>query len=185
MEALILAGGSGKRAGGNKLLFEITGKPLILHTIHNVKPFVKRIVVVTGRYHDDLFAALKHEPLVDVVFNKDHYKGMFSSVQCGMRLIKDDVLIMPGDMPFIKQSTFKQLSKNSGQLRVPIYNNQKGHPLFIHHSLIKPLLEEPKDSHLKRFRDRYTIYTVPVEDPGILIDIDTLEDFKTHVNERG
>ncbi len=185
MEALILAGGSGKRAGGNKLLFLIQGKPLIMHTIDSVKPFVNRVVVVSGRYHHALTEALKEEQAIEIIHNEHHAQGMFSSVQCGMRVICDDVFVLPGDMPFIKKSTFQALLQGSGHLRVPVYQHQKGHPLYIHRFLIKPLLNEPQDSHLKRFRNRYDLNTVSVDDKGILIDIDTLDDFNKHVKERG
>jgi molybdenum cofactor cytidylyltransferase len=60
---------------------------------------------------------------------------------------------------------------------VPTYNGRKGHPIVIKQRLIQPLLEEDIGSNLKVFRDRYEVAYIPVEDEGILLDIDTIDDY--------
>ncbi len=56
---IILAGGESRRANTNKMLLEIYDKPLILHTIENMSPFVEKIIVVTGKYYEELKPHLK------------------------------------------------------------------------------------------------------------------------------
>ena len=54
MVGIVLAGGSSTRAKLNKLLLEVDRKPLICHTINTISPFVDKVIVVTGKYHDEL-----------------------------------------------------------------------------------------------------------------------------------
>ena len=79
--------------------------------------------------------------------------------------------------PLIQKETFRSLLNASGEIRVPIFNNRKGHPILIKKELIDPLLNEPVDSNWKVFRDRYTVNYIETTDEGVLIDVDTMEDY--------
>ena len=70
-ECIILAGGKSTRMGTNKMLLDYKGHPLLWYTIQSVKPFVSRIIVVTGKYDQEIREALKEEK-VDFVYNKDY-----------------------------------------------------------------------------------------------------------------
>jgi molybdenum cofactor cytidylyltransferase len=54
---------------------------------------------------------------------------------------------------------------------------RKGHPLFIQKHLIKSLIDEPVTSNLKLFRNRHDLEIMETNDPNILTDIDTIEDY--------
>jgi molybdenum cofactor cytidylyltransferase len=109
---------------------------------------------------------------------------MFSSVKKGVSCIKNDFFLIPGDYPLVKKQTIDKLIASSGEIRVPIYNGRKGHPIFIEKELIQELLEEPITSNLKVFRDRHTVNYVEVDDKGILLDVDYEEDLKNLDAER-
>ncbi len=171
---IILAGGKSTRFGVNKLLLTVFDLPLIKQTIKSVENIVDKIVIVTGRYHDDLSEALKG---YDVAYNLDYEKGMFSSVLTGVRKAEGDFLILPGDCPFVKADTFKKILDSSGLIRVPTYNGKHGHPLYFDKSLKEELLKEDISSSLKAFRDRVGFTEVDVDDKNVLNDIDTIEDY--------
>jgi len=177
-QAIILAGGLSSRAGQNKMTLPFRGKPLVVHAVEAVEPHVDAIIVVTGRYHDDIVAALAGHPKVDFVRNPLYEMGMFSSVRCGVIATTGDVLIMPGDIPLVKPATVAKILAAPGDIRIPVYRHRKGHPVFVAGSLRTALLAEEDDRGLRAFRDRHGYETVDVDDPGVLFDVDTIHDFE-------
>ena len=176
-EGIILAGGYSKRTGTNKMMLPFRGKPLIVSTIMAMRPKVSNIVVVSGHYHEPLEETLKRISHVRLVHNDAYDKGMYASVKKGMDETSEDVFIIPGDMPLVQSSTYEKLLNADGLIRVPTKNKRKGHPIFIDASLRSKLLDSKTYDHLKAFRNAQGFNEVPVEDEGILIDIDTMDDY--------
>ena len=174
-ECIILAGGKSERMGTNKLLLDYNGHPLIWHTIQSVRPFVSRIILVTGKYDKALREALKNEN-VEFVYNKDYELGMFSSVLTGVRQTKDDFLVLPGDCPFIKKETIKKILSGSGDIRYPKCGELEGHPLYISKKYKEELLSFGLDSNLKLFRDSKKCEIINVEDKNIAMNLNTILD---------
>ena len=153
-QGIILAGGFSSRAKTNKMRFLVDNKPLLLHTIDSLKPFVDKIYIVTGYYDQDIREFVKQDDVVEIVYNKDYEKGMFSSVLTGVNKVNGDFFILPGDIPFIKKETFDAILNGTKPVRYPVYQGKEGHPLFIQGFLKEKLLQEPVDSNLKVFRDK-------------------------------
>ena len=182
-EGIILAGGFSSRANTNKMLLTIDNKPLILHTIESMKPFVSKIIVVTGRYDQEIRNILKNEKIT-ICFNKDYEKGMFSSVLTGVEQVTDDFFIIPGDIPFVKKETYQALLNGVKDVRYPNYKGKDGHPIFFKKEMKEKLLAQNVDSNLKEFRDKQDKEVIDVDDPNINRDIDTIEEYKTLLEER-
>lgn len=183
-QGIVLAGGFSSRAKTNKMHFLVGDKPLLIHTIESMKPFVNKLVVVTGYYDKDIRNFLKEDEKIKIVYNKDYERGMFSSVLAGVKEMDDDFFIIPGDIPFISKDTYLTLLKGTKPVRYPIYQCKEGHPLFISKSLIKELLSEPIDSNLKLFRDRQEKEAIEVNDKNVIKDIDTVEQYEEVIKER-
>lgn len=183
-QGIILAGGFSSRTQNNKMRLEINGKPLIIYTIEAMRPFVNKIFVVTGHYDQDIRSFVKEDEKIKIVYNKDYPKGMFSSVLCGVKEVKEDFFIVPGDIPFINASTYSALLKGTKPVRYPSYQGKEGHPLFISIKLKESLLKEGMNSNLKAFRDKQDREVIEVNDKYILKDIDTLEEFEKVIKER-
>ena len=181
-EGIILAGGFSSRTKNNKMLLTIDDKPLILHTINSMKPFVKRIIVVTGHYDQEIRNLLKNEN-VEIYFNEHYPEGMFSSVLRGVREVKDDFFIMPGDTPFVNKNTYMSLLNGTKDVRYPRYKGKDGHPLFLKKEMKEKLLQEPMDSNLKAFRDKQDCEIIEVNDKYINCDIDTMDEYKKIMEE--
>ena len=180
---MILAGGCSTRAKTNKLLLQVDEKPLILHTIDSMKPFVDHLIVVTGKYDQELRPYLKD---VEVIYNKDYELGMFSSVLAGIKNVDSDVIILPGDMMNISPNTFKSLLNNKGTITIPTYKGQNGHPLFLNKKMCELLKKEDINSNVKLFvnKNSESINYVEVDDPFIKFDVDTMKDYQTLLNRR-
>ncbi len=182
-QGIILAGGESSRAKVNKLLLKVSNKELIRHAIDSMKPFVSKIVVVTGKYHDHLLPFLED---VQVVRNYDYQKGMFSSVQAGVGMIDDDFFVLPGDTPFVSKKTYEALLEKGVKEREvlsPVHKGESGHPILISKSIKRAILKEPVDSNLKEVISRYKIRNVEVEDEFIKLDVDTVEEYEAVVKK--
>lgn len=180
---IVLAGGNSSRARTNKLLLEVDGKPLILHTISSIKDYVDEVIVVTGRYDQELRPYLKD---IKIIYNKDFELGMFSSVRAGLLNAKEDVLIIPGDLANVSKETVKAVLTNKGLITIPTYLGQKGHPLFLNKQMKDLVLKEDVSSNLRAFilKHEQEINLVEVNDPFINFDIDTIEDYNRFLIKR-
>lgn len=177
-ECIILAGGKSTRMGANKMLLDYKGHPLLWYTIQSVRPFVSRIIVVTGKYDQEIREALKEEN-VEFVYNKDYELGMFSSVLTGVKETKDDFMVIPGDCPFIKKETFKKILEGAGEIRYPKCGDLEGHPLYISKKYKDELLHFGLDNNLKMFRDSKKCEIIVVEDKNISMNLNNILDFSS------
>ena len=180
---IVLAGGLSSRAKVNKLLLKVDSKPLISLTIDSIRPFVDEVVVVSGRYDEELRPHLKD---VKVVYNKDYELGMFSSVLTGLREAKDEALLLPGDMANISNTTIKTILNNKGCISIPTYKGTRGHPLFLNKEMVNLVLKEDVNSNLRAFISNHEdkVNLVEVNDPFIEFDIDTIEDYNMFLAKR-
>ena len=177
MVGIVLAGGSSTRAKLNKLLLEVDRKPLICHTINTISPFVDKVIVVTGKYHDELIKVVTN---CEIVFNSNHEKGMFSSVLTGIKkAIGNDALLIPGDITNVSYETIQKLLKGYKPIRIPSYNGKTGHPVYLSKEYVKMLSNEPIDYKLCDFIAKHhnDVETIEVNDSYINFDIDTIEDY--------
>ncbi len=176
-DAIILAAGYSSRTDVNKLTLNINQYSILARTIETFYPSCEKIIVVGGHYYADIKEIVKKYSKVLLVKNEQYHLGMFSSVKRGVAEVKHDFFITPGDYPLIKSSTCDLLKKGDKDISVPIYNQRKGHPIFLKKKLIPRLLEEPITSNLKLFRDKQQVAYIDVKDEGVLIDIDTMDDY--------
>jgi molybdenum cofactor cytidylyltransferase len=184
-QGIILAAGYASRAKSNKMLFMVNGKTLIEHAINGMKPFVSHVFVVTGYYDQEIQELLSHINDVTCVYNTEYELGMFSSIQSGVFVVDEDFFVLPGDCPFVEETTYQKLLSGFKKIRVPSYHQQRGHPIWIDYSLKDVILKEPSSSNLKIIRNRYDFETIDVEDSHVLNDIDTLIDFEQIKKQEG
>lgn len=185
VEGLILAAGLSSRMGQNKMLLPIENMTMIEKTLHNMMPFCRRILVVTGHNHDTLETVLKPYAQVTVIHNKDYRSGMMSSIQLGFSALRGDLFfVQPGDIPFVAPGTFEALLNQAGQVVIPSYDMKAGHPILIN-TTVKNGIALTKKPHLRAYLSDFEKTYVCVDDSGILVDIDTQAAYATYVKEKG
>lgn len=183
-EGVIIAAGQSERMSPQlKLLLPLNGQSVLRHSIFSMLPFVSRIIVVTGYRSEDIIEHIKDIERVQTIFNPNHQKGMFSSIITGFsKVTQEHAFLLPADCPFISGEVYKKMSSSKGDIVIPTYNNQPGHPVRISKSVIQQLLLEPEDTILRTFIQRHPYQMIEVDDPGILMDIDTPEDYKEAIH---
>lgn len=195
ISAIILAAGESKRMGQPKMLLK-WGKTTVLEHVISVfaNAGVEDIVVVTGSARDEvekIVAIAQASYSVRCVFNEGFVEGeMLSSIQCGLRDLAEKTagaaLIALGDQPQVCEGSVRrvcEMFKETGSpLVVPSYHMRRGHPWLAERSLWDEVLamrapQTPRD-FLNARADQ--IRYVEVDDEGILADLDTPEQYRTH-----
>lgn len=87
-------------------------------------------------------------------------------------------LVLPGDMPLVRPATL--LAVASGLAQNPVvyaqYQGRRGHPVGFGAELFSELVQLSGDEGARRLTARYPSAGLEVNDPGVLIDVDTEAD---------
>jgi len=109
--------------------------------------------------------------------------GMGFSIACGVgaRPNASGWLILPGDMPMVGSATLQAVARELRHQTVVYaqYRGQRGHPVGFSAELYSELAALTGDEGARRLVARYPAHGVDVDDPGVLIDIDTVADLDT------
>ena len=182
---LLLAAGMSKRAGSiNKLLAPINGTPMIETALDRLRDSsCDPVIVVTGHEALRIEQALML-PNIQFIHNPDYASGMASSLRCGVAAMMssvDAILIALADMPHIKPTTYETLIKSyapeSGHhICVPTEGNKRGNPVLIGHKYFTQVEQLQGDKGGKPIIEKNpeAVLEVPVDDPGIHQDHDTI-----------
>jgi len=184
--ALILAAGFSSRMGSFKPLVEIGGKSFVERNIELFSQSgVSKIITVAGYKAEDLKKVIADTPS-QCVINENYTEGMFSSIRKGAEILHhncDGFFLLPVDIPLVSSTTLENLLHTffsvSCRICYPVYSGRRGHPPLIHADLIPQILSFRGDGGLRKLLHEYdqAVIDVEVEDPFILRDIDTKEDY--------
>lgn len=108
--------------------------------------------------------------------------GMGYSIACGVsaRPNASGWLILPGDMPMVLPSTLQAVARELAHHPVAYaqHRGQRGHPVGFSAELYSELVALVGDEGARRLVARYPAHGVEVDDPGVLVDIDTEADLE-------
>jgi molybdenum cofactor cytidylyltransferase len=184
--AIVTAAGSAERFGGRKLLADVGGQPLLDRTINSLlEGGASEVIVVVGKdARDELERDVNamNDARVRPVENPDPSRGMFSSIQEGVRTTSGDVLlVLPGDMPYVRAETVRDViaewTKKRGIVS-PRYKGKRGHPVALPIAYRDEIVATPSASNLHEVIKRHLEERVDldVDDPGVGRDVDRPED---------
>jgi molybdenum cofactor cytidylyltransferase len=185
--AIVLAAGSSRRMGSQKLLLPLGKGTMIERVVDQVlDSAVDQVVVVLGADHQKVRQALADRP-VKFCHNKEHKKGMFSSVICGLKALPENAgtaLIYLGDQPGIPPAVTNAVIDAYNEelygIVIPVYQDRRGHPLLVDLKYRREIENLDLEQGLRALRHHFPqdVLEVEVDEPGILVDIDTQEDYK-------
>ena len=180
--AVVTAAGAAERFGGKKLLAPVAGVPLLDRTISALLDGgAAEVIVVVGA--DDRATLERdvnamNDARVRPVENPDPSRGMFSSIQTGAATASGDVLlVMPGDMPFVRPETVRAVIARATEgpaIVSPRYRGKRGHPVALPMTLRNEIAVTSVTATLHDVIKRHTDIRVSldVDDPGINRDVD-------------
>lgn len=181
--AIVLAAGSSRRMGADKLRLAWRGSPVLTRAVTPLaqSPRIDEVLVVVQPEREP-------PPLPDRVRrvpNPAHATGMASSLVAGVCAASDasDVLLLAlGDMPGLSPPLLARLldafAADPRPILVPVFGGRRGHPVLFDRSCRDLLLALRGDSGARGvLRDRpEQVFELPVDDPAVLFDVDTPAD---------
>ena len=178
---LILAGGASRRMGRPKALLEFQDETFIGRLQRIFLAHTEPLVIVLGHDQGAIQSAL--DPRVRQAINPDPERGMLSSLQAGLLLLNDAerVLFLPLDYPAIQIDTVARLcAAPLANITMPRFEGRRGHPVLISQEVVKQLLALPPGAAARDLirSQNATVQYVDVNDPAILMDVDTPEDYQ-------
>lgn len=191
--AIILAAGESKRMGFPKMLLSFNGRTMLETVIKNVTDSdIDHSLVVLGADSALLTDSLMKYS-VKYCHNDNYKEGMLSSVKCGISHLPLDfeaVLIFQGDQPFITPMVTNKVIESyriSGKaIVIPVCKNRRGHPLLISRKHIDKIDQLDSSEGLRSLSYMFPgdVLEFETDDPGILSDFDTYEDYLKVINQK-
>ena len=185
---IVLAAGAGSRfaATGHKLTQRLGPGTVLGSTLRHAIASHLPVIVVTTEALADL--ARRHVASRDVVVLPavgspgPQPLGMGYSISAGVaaRPQAPGWLVLPGDMPLVRSATLVAVANAMEQHPVAYaqHRGRRGHPVGFGAELYSELITLTGDEGARRLVARYPAHGVEVDDPGVLIDVDTEADLE-------
>lgn len=188
ISAIIPAAGESKRMGRPKMSLPWRNETVLTRVVSIFKNAgVEDVIVVTGGAREEV-EALVSNLNVRIVYNEDFERGeMLSSIQCGMRALgrqTQAALIGLGDQPQVREGSVRRVCEafveTKSNIVVPSFQMRRGHPWLVARPLWEAVVRMEPPQSLRDFLSarRAEIHYVNVDDPNVLADLDTPEDYE-------
>ena len=185
--AVVLAAGMSRRMGTPKQLLRMGEETILQRTLKNVRgSTVSKIILVLG-YAAEAVQKTTATQGLKVVINPDYQQGMGTSLRSGLAAVGADAqaaIIVLADQPWVTEETLNALIAchqfRKPQIIVPTYRGFRGNPVLLDRSVFAEVQALNGDVGCRAIFGDHTagILKLPVEDPGILVDIDSRADFE-------
>ncbi len=170
--------------GHSKVFAELDGRPLVSQVVATAA--VSRaapVIVVTGNGAEHMVAALAELDAV-LVHNPRYAEGMAGSIATGLAAVPKTAaaaIILLADMPRVAPATLDALiaafERERPDAVVPVHGERRGNPVLISRTLFPALLRLGGDegARLILADANHSVLQCVVDDPGVLVDVDTRE----------
>jgi molybdenum cofactor cytidylyltransferase len=197
LQCVMLAAGSSTRMDTWKMMLPWGPSTIIEHAVRTALEVCSRLILVVGFRAQELIDVFGNWPRVEVVINPDFRAGMFSSVQRGVQAVTEGGFFLAlADMPGVSGRIYGDLlewsrgmeqgfaDKESPYAVIPQYGGKKGHPLLLSAEMRTLILQTDVSKTLRDVLARVPTMIVPVDEPRVLHDIDTPEDYRSRGPEQ-
>ena len=181
--AVILAAGRSENIEGIASMLTVGRTTMIQREIDTLrKAGVSPIVVVTGYMAEELEKHLSHRGALFVRNDRYEESEMLDSVRIGLGALPEEteqVLLVPADMPMISPETITAVAEGCRNAAVPVHEGKPGHPLCMSRAVWGIILKSSGREGLRGVLAEagIAVEQIPVEDPGILIDTNSMSDY--------
>jgi len=190
VSVIVLAAGASRRMGRPKQLLRLGDRTLLDLALNNVrKSSAEEVVLVLGFAAAEIQQGVSTQGL-KIVVNPAYQEGMGSSLRVGIGALAPDAraaLIILADQPCLRPATLDRLighhRSTRAQIVIPTYKGFRGNPVLLDRSVFAEVMEIRGDIGCRAIFGSHVenISKLEVDDVGILLDVDTTEDFAAFV----
>ena len=194
--AILLAAGESSRMGQLKALLPWRGRTLLEHQVLALRGGgADMVVVVLGHRPDELSPLLEGKDGVIWTLNPDYLQGKTTSIKAGLSALDpnaaEEILLLNVDQPRAAEDVARILGVHRTHgfaVTVPEYRGKGGHPIVLSASLLPELLSIDEESQGIKAVVRRRLESVnrfPLDNPEILLDLNTPEQYRAAVEAAG
>ncbi|SDB56913.1 molybdenum cofactor cytidylyltransferase [Desulfonatronum thiosulfatophilum] len=187
---VILAAGAGRRMGGaegTKLLLPFRDVPLLSHVVRKALVVCDPVLAVVGCNARQVTSTLNGiNARLRIVHAHDWHEGQSRSLRAGLAALEPDVagvLVFLGDQPLIRSNTSAALAamfrNHPDSFIAPCHEGKRGNPVCIPRTWFSRVMNLQGDTGARCVLNHpdAMLRLVQVDDPGVLRDIDSPEDY--------
>jgi molybdenum cofactor cytidylyltransferase len=187
---VILAAGRSTRFGRPKALLPVepSGPTFVARLVTVFRSASIDEVVVVGRREDVRLQTAVREAAARFLVNVDADRGQLSSLLTAIDAVDRPnvrgLIVMPVDMPLIQAGTIATVRDRFLERSPPIaratFGGRHGHPVIFGSSVFDELRRADPNTGAKAVVHAHAgdVLDVEVNDPGVLRDVDTVQDYR-------
>ena len=190
---IVLAGGQSRRMGRRKATLEVGGETFLERAVRVLgEGGCSDIVVVLGADEPELPKLTTGSGVRAA--RSGGGPEQIDSLRAGLRALPataEAAVVIPVDHPLIEPATVAVIVETFQACRAPVvrvsHEGRHGHPVLVAAAVFDELLNDelPDGARTVVRAHAHELVDVEVDDPGVLIDIDTPEDYKKHLGDLG
>jgi CTP:molybdopterin cytidylyltransferase MocA len=169
--------------GRPKALLTFRGRTFLENILEAIsQSSIKETYVVLGHHREAIERSVR---LPSVVFNPDYEQGMITSLQAGIRALPREItgsFLFLVDHPLVETATIEAMIPILAPDRIvqPTFGGRRGHPVLLGVEVLEEILQLPVSQGADAVvrRDPRRIFEVAVNTAGILVDVDTPEEYQ-------
>ncbi len=191
--AVIPAAGQSIRMGRPKLLLPLQGRPVLSHTIRAFRDAgVQHVLVVAPCGLPDLCHVAEQSGAYVLRLDVPT-ADMRATIERGLAWLEEhfqpapdaEWFLTPADHPVLEVDVIRELlrvprTNPRHTMIVPTFEDRRGHPVLLRWSHVQGIRDWPAGQGLNTYMRAYDEQTLahPVTSAGILVDMDTPEDYE-------
>ena len=179
--------------GEDKALLDAGGRPFLARVIDVLKAHCDPVLVVVRADRDDI-ARVAAQAGATVLINPDPADGPISSIRVALDALADNsdscgMVLLPVDHPAVSADTVGAVvaafrmgeadTARAPEIVVPVVDGQTGHPPLFGSRVFTELMDRSLQGGARTVlhADPSRVLRFSVQDPGVLLDIDTPDDW--------
>jgi len=156
---------------------------------------IRTSMIAVSQLDDKILQLCKLHALSPVINAATLTAVPLGSVQAAIKEVinrsVDGLLVWPVDYPHVRSDTaitlISAFLRSHRSIAIPVFERQRGHPVIFGCDVFDELLAAPPGEGARAVvrADRSRVMEVQVDDPAIIEDIDTPEDYKDLLRRQG
>ena len=181
--------------GSPKALLDFLGLPFVVRILEALEALeIKTRVVVLGPDAPRIQPAIAAHDCM-IVENPEPETGPIASLRGALRALQplqpSAVLVWPVDLPHVRVATVERVleahRRTGSAVVVPTFAERRGHPVIWGATLFGDLLDDPdatrEGARAVLHSHEREVMGVPVDDPAVIDQVNTPEDYERLVRE--